>query len=121
MSPGQSTLATHNLRQTAVYWSSPTNDGHGGRTFDEPTETMVRWEERQEMFVDALGREVRSSAVVYAGRDLDLGGYLYLGTLNDLASDEEADPMIVNSAREIRSMSKIPDIRARRFFRKVWL
>ena len=114
-------MMTHNLRQTAVYWGNPANDGHGGRTFDEPTEINVRWEEKSEIFVDAFGREVRSNVVVHISFDADLGGYLYLGALDDLSSDEEGDPLIVSLAYEIRSTSKVPDIKAQRFCRKVWL
>jgi len=121
MSPGQSALLTDKLRQTTVYWGNPQNDGAGGRTFDEPVELSVRWEQRQELFVDANGQESTSKAVVYVDRDVDIGGYLYLGDLDDLSSTEEGDPLTVDGAYEIRSFKKLPDIKADRFLRKVWL
>ena len=117
----RSRMTTANLKQTAVYWGGPASDGFGGRTFDEAVEISVRWEERSEMFRDAAGQEARSSTVVYVGADLDLGGYLYLGTLSDLASDEEADPLVVENAFEIRGWSKIPSVKADLFVRKLWL
>lgn len=109
------------LKQVAVYWGDPSSDGYGGRTFDDPVEINVRWQDRQELFVDAQGREQTSRAVVYVATDLNIGGYLYLGALADLSSAEEGDPLSISTAYEIRSISKTPDIGADRFARKVWL
>jgi len=36
------------LRQTAVYWGSPVNDGYGGKTFAAPVEVQCRWMIKQE-------------------------------------------------------------------------
>lgn len=121
MSPGQSTLLTDKLKQTAVFWGNPQNDGAGGRTFDDPIELSVRWEQQQELFVDASGQESTSKAVVYVDQDVDIGGYLYLGDLDELSSAEESDPLTVGEAYEIRSFKKLPDIKADRFLRKAWL
>lgn len=121
MSPSRSTLLTDKLKQTAVYWGSPQSDGAGGRTFDDPVELSVRWEQRQELFIDASGQESTSKAVVYLGQDVDIGGYLYLGDLDGLSSAEEGDPLTVGGAYEIRGFEKTPDIKADQFLRKAWL
>lgn len=120
MSPSQSTMFTHNLKQTAVYWGDPKNDGFGGRTFDAPVEISVRWEETSELFIDASGQEARSRAVVYVAQDVDIGGYLYLASLDDLSSALEG-PMQIEKAYEIRGFAKIPSIKADKFMRKAWL
>ena len=117
----RSKLLENQLNQTAVYWGNPSSDGYGGRTFDVPAEISVRWQDRQELFVDAQGREQTSRAVVYVATDLVIGGYLYLGELADLSSAEEGDPLSVSTAYEIRAISKTPDIGADRFARKLWL
>lgn len=114
-------MLTNGLKQTAVYWANPANDGYGGRTFDEAIEISVRWEEKQELFIDSNGQEVRSNAVVYVSQDLDMGGYLYLGEQSDLSSAENADPLIIDAAHEIRGWSKIPGCRAGNYMRKAWL
>lgn len=114
-------MLENQLKQAAVYWGNPSSDGYGGRTFDDPVEINVRWSDRQEMFVDTQAREQVSRAVVYVATDLVIGGYLYLGTLADLSSAEEGDPLSISTAYEIRSISKTPDIGADRFARKVWL
>lgn len=117
----RSKMLENQLRQAACYWGNPQSDGYGGRTFDDPVEIDVRWVDRQEMFVDTQAREQVSRAVVCVAIDLDVGGYLYLGTLVDLSSAEEGDPLSVSAAYEIRAISKTPNIRADQFVRRVWL
>ena len=118
---GRSTLISGLLQQTAVYWAAGTNDGYGGRTFPDPSEVAVRWEDRQEVFVDAQGRESVSKSVVYSASALVVGGYLYLGSLDDLDSSEEADPLSVGAAYEIMSRASSPSLKADLLLRKHWL
>ena len=117
----RSKMLTAQLNQTAVYWSNPQSDGAGGRTFDEPVEISVRWADRQELFIDMQAREQTSRAVVHVATDLVVGGYLDLGTLADLSSAEEGEPLSISSAYEIRAFSKIPNVKGDQFVRKVWL
>jgi hypothetical protein len=121
MTPSRSKQFTGALKQTAVYWGSPVASGSGGRTFAEPVELSLRWEQKQELFIDARGQEVRSNAVVFVSQDVSLGTYLFLGDLDDLDSDQEDDPMSVSGAYEIRGFEKIPDRRGTSFLRKVYL
>ena len=109
------------LKQTAVYWGNPQSNGIGGRTFDEAVEIDVRWEQKQELFIDAAGQETRSNAVVYADQDVDMGGYLFLGELTDLSSIEEGDPLAVDGAYEVRGFGSTPNLKADQSLRKIWL
>ena len=118
---GRMNLLTSKLKQTAVFWANPVEDGQGGATFDEPVELSVRWEQKQELFADASGQERRSDAVVYVGRDVAVGEYLFLGGLDDLSTAEAGDPLIVTGAYEIKKFEKIPDLSTSRYVRKVWL
>ena len=104
-----------NLRQTATYWGNPAPDGWGGLTFDAPVEVDCRWEEKVEVFTTAAGKEARSIAVVFLGQDVDVDGYLYLG------SSTEASPKDVGGAYQIRAFKKVPNIRATYWERKAWL
>ena len=115
-----SRLLTKSLKQSCVYWSSPTADGYGGYTFNDAVELNVRWEDKQELFINAQGKEERSQAVVYLDQDVDMGGYLYLGDLDDLDSSDP-DPQNIANAKEIRAFQKIPNIKGTAFLRKVWL
>lgn len=107
-------------KQTAVWWGNPVPTGGGGRTFDAPIEITVRWQEKQELFVDAVGRTLTSSAVVYPARDLPAGGYLYLGILDDLPSNP-VDPETITEAREIRGSGWSTSVANSLTVWKVWL
>jgi len=114
---------TKYLKQTCVYWGSPIVDGYGGRTFDAPVELSCRWEDRRELFRDASGNEVVSESIVLLGQSVDLGGFLYLGTISDLDSSlsvpSEVDGM--EAAREIRYVKKTPDLKGTIRTRRVFL
>jgi len=106
------------LNQTITYWASPAPDGYGGYTYDAPEAIVGRWEDKQELFIDKAGKEVKSNAIVYLGQDVDLGGFLALGTHIDSA---DVNPVDTIGAREIRSVEKSPDVRGDYSLRKAWL
>ena len=118
--PGRSRITTHALNQTAVWWSGATNDGYGGRTFATMTEITVRWEDKPELFRNALGVEVTSQAVVYLDRDVTVGDYLMLGTVAVLASGAD-QPHDLPTSFAVKAFAKSPDLAAARFVRKAWL
>ena len=108
--------------QTAVYWGTPVEDGYGGKSFADPVEIACRWEERVNVVSDSRGNEIVSKVRVLVTQDLDEEGYLYLGELDDLDSDEEADPTIVDGAHEIVRFDKIPMIKKTdEFVRTIYL
>jgi hypothetical protein len=108
------------LKQRAVYWGSPVQDGYGKFTFATPTEIRVRWEKKQEMFIDPQGDEVMSMAIVYTASDVDIGGYLYLGVEADLASDH-SDPQVIGGAFKIKQFGKLPTLPGTQYLRTAWL
>jgi hypothetical protein len=108
--------------QTAVYWANPTDDGYGGITYDDPVEISVRWENKTKLITTADGQEYTCLAEVIINQDVDVNGYLYLGTLDDLTVSEQADPKTADSAYRIRRFDKIPMIKKTdEFVRKVYL
>ena len=110
---------TRNHNQTIVYWGTPTKDKWGARTFTTPVEITGRWEDNQETFVDGTGREAVSKAHVYLGQDVDMEGWLYLGTLASISS--AASPKAVSGAYEIKVFNKTPNLKGTSFERKVIL
>lgn len=104
-----------NLLQTATYWGNPVANGFGGYTFDSPVAIDCRWILKQELFIDAKGKEKVSAAIVLLGQDIDLDGYLYLGTTT------ESNPKDISGSYAIKSFAKIPSMKADAFLRKVWL
>jgi hypothetical protein len=107
--------------QPAVYWGSPQNDGRGGRTYADPVEIYVRWDDEAKLIVDDRGQEIVSRAEVLVQQDLDLDGRLLLGSLSDLAQAERDDPMAAGAWR-IKRRDKNPLFASRnKFVRVVYL
>ena len=94
--------------QTAVYWGNPTPDGYGGYTFDDPVEIDCRWDGSTEMIRSSDGKEVLSKARLLLTQDVDEGGIIFLGSLDDLDSDEEEAPRKSADAWEILRFDKTP-------------
>jgi len=117
--------------QTAVYWAAPEADGYGGMSFSDPVELTpptngVRWDEKVQLILDKgttdTGKEIISNAVVLLNQDVVEQGYLYLGSLDDLDSGEQDDPLTVEGAWEIKQVEKIPLFRSTdEFIRKAYL
>ncbi len=114
---------TRACTQTAVYWGDPVADGYGGWTFGSayPTEISCRWEARTEVISDGQGNEIVSRARVYVTEDVEEEGWLFLGTLDDLDSAAEEDPMKADSVYKIKRFDKIPSIRGDDFVRIAYL
>lgn len=102
-------------QQDATYWGNPTLDGYGAYSFDAPILLKVRWEERVEKFVGPQGEDFVSRAVVWVKQDLDLGGYMFLGT------SVELNPQNVEDTYLIRQIFEIPDMRNMSKERRVFL
>lgn len=101
-----------NLKQVITIFSVTGVDVYGTPTYS-PRASKGRWEDSQVKFVDDLGIESLSTAVVFLIEDVELGNYLLLG-----ASTSTTLPA---AAREVKSFSKIPDIRFKTFLRKAIL
>ena len=110
-------------KQTAVYWGDPTPDGYGGWTFgsEYPIEIKCRWEARTEVISDGQGNEIISRARVYVTEDVEEEGWLFLGTLDDLDSAEEEDPMEASGAYKIKRFDKTPTLRGDAYVRIAYL
>ena len=100
-----------NLRQKITYWSPGIPDGFGGIAYGLPLARLGRWEDKSVLFIDSDGQEVRSVAVVYLKEDVELEGYLFLGT------SISSNPTLINRAFEIRAFSKIPNLQGTLFER----
>ncbi len=111
---------TRNLKQTAVYWGSPQAGAHGGNTFAEPIEISCRWEDKQELIIDYHGDEIKSMATVYTDRVVVNGGFLMLGSFDDLDSSA-GTPEDNDNAHEIKMFESLPNVKATAFFRTAWL
>lgn len=94
-------------KQTAVYWGNPEDDGYGGKTYDDPVEVKVRWDEVFQTIKNSKGEEVEADAKVLTPIDLDLAGMLFLGELTDIDSGDLTTPVKVDGAYEILGREKV--------------
>jgi len=104
-------LVARKLKQTVVFWGTPVPSGTGRSTFAAAVELDCRWEDKQELFIDADGEESLSLAVVYLAQAVDINGYLCLGEEADLDSDH-SDPQVIAGAWVVRAVQSIPNLRA---------
>jgi hypothetical protein len=113
--------------QTAVYWANPHEDGYGGKTFDAPVEIACRWEDKIQIMgstaaTNVVGFSELSRALVFVTQDVDEGGMLYLGTLDELDSDQAEDPKSIEKAHVIKRFEKTPALGSTTIFlRKAYL
>lgn len=93
------------LNQIATYWApTSTKDRYGQLVLSAPVRIKVRWEDRSELFIDPDGNEARSVARIYCDRNLQEGGWLYLGSSNI------STPGSVSGAKVIRQVRRSPSI-----------
>ena len=108
--------------QTAVYWGNPVEDGYGKLTFDGPVEIPVRWENTATLITASDGEQYVTQAEILVNQDVDVNGYLYLGTLDDFDSAEGESPKEITGAHRIRRFDKVPMIKSTTIFvRKAYI
>jgi len=111
---------------TCVYWALASNesggiayDDYGQPLYTDPVELKCRWDGVAKEFVDAKGTTLVSRAVVYVESDVDVGGLLFHGTLDEL--DSGLDPRTQDGAWEIKRFDKIPHLKYKWFLRVAYL
>jgi hypothetical protein len=115
-------MITKNCVQDCVYWSTPVEDGYGGKTYADPIELKVRWEDKEQWIRLDDGNQISSRAIVYVLQVVEVEGVMYLGTLADLDSAEEEDPMSIDGAYTIKKFEKSPVLGSTtQFAYKAWL
>jgi len=106
-------IITKMLKQTAVYWGAPTNTGEPDLSYPSPVEISCRWEEVDGRVLDPLSNDEVDKSTVYVDRDVEVGGYLWLGSL----SEAPEDPTTLREAVRITGFQKLPNLRAKEFLR----
>ncbi len=103
--------------QTAVYWEPTGNDGYGGKTWADPVEIPVRWDNTISVSSFIPGTRILCNATVLVNQELNPEGYLYLGTLEDF--EDMSNPLSIDAAYPIQRFSTIPLIKSRTKFIKI--
>jgi hypothetical protein len=105
------------LVQRAVYWPPTGEDPETGAAgYGEPVEIRCRWVDQNTLFTKPNTELGVSRCQVMVDRDLEIGGVLNLGTLEDVTDLDE--PLKNPGANIIQGWTKIPDDRAKKFVRE---
>jgi len=108
-------IITKMRKQNAVYWGPPVEDGDGGFTFPDPVAVACRWDAVEGVVSDERTHEELNNSIVYVDQDVQLNGYLFLGTLEEVGEDS---PLDIEGARQITGFEKTPNLKATEFLRK---
>lgn len=112
-------ILTRGLSETAVYWAPATTDRYGRKSFSAATTISCRWEDIQEEFFDTDHTKQISQSRVFVDREVQLGGYLYLGTYSSLSST--AAPEQNSGAFRVLGRKTVKNIDATKTLRYVLL
>lgn len=112
-------IITRMRRQSCVYWE-PTGQlsKNNDPIYADPVQMTCRWVEVNELFLDSNGKEQVSNAKVYTELDVKLDGYLMLGTLDDLVTN---NPLDNTGIHKIRKFTKLPNLRVTEYLRTAML
>jgi len=108
-------------KQMAIYWakSDPSHDNYGKPLYETPVEIDCRWEDTNELYVDSQGEQQTSSCTIMTLIDVMVGGFLMLGSLDSIIDTEH--PGQNEGAWEIKSFTKVPDRKAKKFVRTAYV
>lgn len=101
-------------RQDAVYWGPPVPDGNGSFTWPSPVAIKCRWDAVEGEVVGPRTQDVQYQSTIYVDQEVEIDGYLFLGTLSDVGTD---DPTEIAGARRIVGYSESPNFRATEWLR----
>ncbi len=109
--------------QTAIYWEPTGTDGFGRRTFADPIEVRVRWDDMAEAITTNDGKEIISRAVILSPYVMKPEGFLHLGSFNDFMDESHTlSPEQLAGSYEIKKAQFNPLFRSRKeFVRQYWV
>lgn len=106
------------MKWKATYWPPVDVDEHGDPILGDPVEIKCRWEDCNELYLNPDGEQKVSSAKVYVDRDLELGGRLFNGELDEAPADPREDPR----PKEISKFDKLPVFKKNgKYLRTAWV
>lgn len=108
-------ILSSSRRQYCVYWHPTGTDDYGNPTYAAPKELRVRWDDRQEVFINNKGEEqISKSKVAFDWReDVKVDGVMWKGHLMDVPTDNLTKPLLMGfGANRISAVQRSPTIRA---------
>lgn len=98
---------SRHLRQTATYWGPPFKDEFGDQVYPSAATMRCHWEERAQAFQAPTGEQSVSHAVVHCESNIDIDGFLLLGTVGSPGDSPRGFPL----ADRIQQVEKRPTLR----------
>lgn len=108
-------IITKALKQVGIYWGPPVESGDGDHTFPDPVAIKCRWDDVDGVVSDPRSHDQLTKTQVMVDRDMKLDGYLSLGLLSGLDSDQ--DPRELDGAHRITGFLKMPNLRNTEYYR----
>ncbi len=97
-------LFARNRKQDATLWVLTGSTGvYAEPAYAAAVTIKVRWEERDELFLNSAGEKEVAHDVIYLGTDVKGGDFLALGTFT------AATP--IDAAKVVKDFRKTPDLR----------
>jgi len=99
-----------------VYWGPAVNTGKE-LVYPLPVQCKCRWEDEQEVIQLQNGGEYISKSLVLMDRLVDVDGYLFYGSLDDMKAKYGncVDPREIVEARIIQKVLTIPTLKAKNY------
>jgi hypothetical protein len=104
------------LPQFCVYWAPQGTDKFGKPTLGEPVQLSCRWVEAMTETISKDATAVVARSRVTLRDRVEAGGWLMLGTLDDVAASSFRPTVKANGgAHEIVNVSTTPNLKATQF------
>jgi hypothetical protein len=95
-------------KQDAVYWPRTGTDRFGKPVLGEPIAVKCRWEEKGVLYnFGKAGEQAVSNAEIYVDQELDEGGYIWKGLLENAPES----PLETKNVYEVRKFNELPNLR----------
>jgi hypothetical protein len=107
--PGTGGIVNRMRQQVCVWWKMTGTDEFGAPVFEAPVEITCRWEWKRMKVVMPRYETFTSKAKVYVERPIEVGDYLYLGSLSEIAG--ETDPRVIKDAVRVKKYGEISNLR----------
>lgn len=104
-----------------VYWEKIGVDQYGMPTFNSPVEVLCRWEDGVAEVTDAQKQVVVATSTVYVLQEMEVGSLLWKGGLDELTSDQQANPRTIEEVAEIINKTSTRSLYVDGVVRKVYV
>lgn len=112
----------------AVYWPVIKNelggiisDANGNPRFDIARQIKVYWMQSSELLDVGGGQAKMSKGRVYTGEDIDEGGMMFLGTLDDVPPGRIDSPREIQKASQVIRFDKVATIKGDQWVRVAYV